>query len=197
MRGLAGFLRGLAGLGGSADAPLSPAEWDYINKVWGTIRVAAAWDHINWSALPGGAAKPPLSDNSYAIMAEVWPTIRVAANFGDINWPALGFSFTPARDPIPELVGTPAPSVDLTPSAPQFPVYPDTNLLDDLVSLFTGQQQAPINLVQGGGGSGDPYGGAKPDPVVSSQKNTLLIAGGIAAVVVIGAVVMTRKKGRR
>lgn len=204
---LSGFLSALSGLGGSADAPFSAADYNFLNKVWGYIRVAANWTDINWadgylSKQGAVGGRPPISDEAYAIMNDLWGQIRVAANFGDINWAAHGYAFTPAL-PAPAAAAAPIP--EITPLQPtQLVPYPsgaDTSILTDLMSLFTGQQTSPVysTSTRLAPGSGSPDGSTKPtvDPVlVSSQKQTMLIVGGIGAAVVLGALLMGKKKGR-
>lgn len=205
---IANFLNGLAG---SADAPFPPADYNFLNKVWGYIRVAANWTDINWadgwlSKQGAVGGRPPISDESYAIMNDVWGTIRVAANFGDINWQALGFSFapelpTPAAAPIPEISQTlPAPMAPTQLVPTPGTTGGDSTILDDLVSLFTGAQTQPVYNQYAGGsrGSGSPDGASKPmaDPVVASQTKTYLMLGGIGVAVALGALALSKRKGR-
>jgi hypothetical protein len=200
----------LNGLQGSADAPFPPADYNFLNKVWGYIRVAANWTDINWadgylSKQGAVGGRPPISDESYAIMNDTWGTIRVAANFGDINWAALGYAFTPelptpAAQPIPE-ISQPAPQyLPPTQLVPTPGATGGDSIISDLLSLFGAQQSSPVysSTTRLAPGSGSPDGSAKPmgpDPVVASQNRTYLIAGGIG-LAVLGAAVMSKKKRR-
>jgi hypothetical protein len=79
--------------GGYGNSPLSQADWQAINPIWGNIRRAANYNDINWKdpSLKGASLSPEASQ----YLQNNWGNVRRAANFGDINW----------KDP--SLVGSP------------------------------------------------------------------------------------------
>ena len=82
---------------------MTPADVEFLRRVWPKVQVAANWTDINWQAV--GEQGSELSPAAEVAIKHIWPQVHSAAQFSDVVWQyhAVPTDLVASVLPVPEL----------------------------------------------------------------------------------------------